>query len=138
MKGVSLVETILVVALIALLSGLSAFFYAKFLTQNTVVNNADQIVGLIRKAQAYSMAGKQGGAWGVKSSASPKRVVLYLQNNTSFDEYFSINQNISITAFDILFGHFSGLPNTQPVITVQSDNNVETITINSQGVVDRN
>ncbi len=145
MKGFTFIELILVLAIILVLAAISVAFYSRFLTQNAVINNTDQIVSLLRKAQTYSMTGKQnGGDWGVKYASTPtKQITLYLNGNSAFDEDFTVNNNITISPdpFDVSFLHFTGIPQgaTFPLdITISGNNQTKSITVNAQGVVNRN
>ena len=142
-QGFSYIEVILVVAIVSIMSLMGTVFYTRFLTQNSVANTTDHIIGQLRKAQIYSMQGKQnGGVWGVNYTASPKQAQFYLQGNPAFNETYSINSNITVSpAFNILFAHYTGIPTgaTFPLtITISGNNSSESITINSLGVVSKN
>jgi len=141
-SGISLIELLLVVVIISTLGIFSASFYARFLTQNEVVNTVDRLIGSFRKAQVYSMMGKQNGTWGVRYTLSPKEITLYLSGNSAFDETYQINSNITISYSpdikDITFARITGLPSAAPTITIAGNNSSKTITVNSQGVVSRN
>lgn len=142
-RGITIIELIVAVAIISTLGILSAAFYIRFLTQNAVANTKDQLVGSFRKAQVYSMMGKQNGVWGVKYTASPKQITLYLLGASAFDESFSVNNNIAIKLSDgsdftnITFAKITGLPSSSPTITISSGNNSKTVSINSQGVASK-
>lgn len=141
-SGFSLLEIILVVAIISILSLLGTVFYTRFLTQNAVANTAEHLTSQIRKAQIYSMEGKQNsGTWGVNYTTSPKQIQLYLQGDLAFDENYSIQPNVTISpTFNLLFAHLTGKPSgaTFPlVITISGNNSQEQISINSEGVVSR-
>ncbi|MEK7534014.1 MAG: prepilin-type N-terminal cleavage/methylation domain-containing protein [Patescibacteria group bacterium] len=143
--GLTIIELLLVIAIISIIGLMSTSFYSRFLTQNTVENTENQLVSSFRKAQVYSMMGKQNGVWGVRYTLSPKKITLYLSGNPAFDEIYNVNNNITISDFtDISFAKITGLPNssgvpiTSPVtITITGGNNNKTITINSQGVVSK-
>lgn len=142
-QGVTLIELLLVIAVISALGILSASFYSRFLTQNAVSNTSDQIVSSLRKAQLYSMSSKESaGVWGVKFTSSPRQITLFLQGNPNFDEDFSVNSAVSITGspFDttgITFAHLSGIPSASPNIVISGQNNLETVVVNSQGVISK-
>lgn len=139
--GFTLLELLMVIAIIGALGVLSASFYARFLTQNAVANTTDQVVANLRKAQLYSMMGKQsGGDWGVKFTTSPRQITLFLVGNPVFDEDFTVNDNINITGLDatgVTFTHFTGLPSSTTSIVVTGQNNTDTITISAQGIVSK-
>lgn len=134
--GITFIEIILVVSLVSLLSLLSTGFYARFLTQNSVQNATDQIVNSLRKAQMYSISGKQGGVWGVRYATN--NLTLFLQSDAAFDEQYTVASSISITPFNVTFTKATGAPSSNPTITVSGGSITKTISINSQGVVSRN
>lgn len=136
--GITIIELLLVIVIISIISLMSASFYSRFLIQNTVDNTENQLVNSFRKAQLYSMVGKQNGTWGVRYSSVTQKITLYLTGNTAFDENYNVNTNISISGFsDILFAKITGLPSSSPTITISGGNNTKTMTINSQGVVSK-
>lgn len=136
MKGFTLIELILVIAIVLTISTLSGVFYSRFLTQNAVSNTVDQLAGSFRKAQVYSMTGKEDGSWGVKYV--PGTITLFKVGATSFDESFSVSSNITISGFtQITFARVTGLPDSTPTITVTGNNDSRTLTVNSAGVVNR-
>jgi prepilin-type N-terminal cleavage/methylation domain-containing protein len=147
-KGFTLIEIILVVAVMLVLAGMAPTFYTRFLLQNATANTTDEIVGSLRKAQISAMTSKQGSAWSVNFSANA--VTLYIGttfagHNIAFDEKFSKNSNITISCplcvngTDISFARVTGLPTpSTATITVSSSNgDSETISVNSQGVVSK-
>ena len=142
--GVSFLEIILVVALMAILATMAPIFYSRLILQNAVSNTTDQLTGSLRKAQLYSMMSKQGSGWSVNYSSNT--ITLYkgstfLGHDTSFDEKSDVNANVSVSGItDISFARITGLPIPGGGITItisSSGNNSKTITINSQGVVSR-
>lgn len=141
MKGFTFIELILVVALISIVTAMSAVFYTRFLTQNAVLNTVDQLVGQMHKAQIYAMSGRQGSNWGVNYSSSVITLYSgnsYLARNNAFDEKFSVNSNITVSGFsDINFNRLTGVPNVTPTIIITGNNNTKSIIINSQGGISR-
>lgn len=144
-RGFSFIEVILVVAIVSILGTLGTVFYTRFLNQNAVANTTDHLISQLRKAQIYSIQGKQnGGAWGVNYTTSPKQVQFYLNGSSSFNENYSVNSAITISpTFNVLFTHATGVPTgaTFPLTITISEANTNvsgSITINSQGVVSKN
>ena len=140
-RGITIIELLLVVAIISTLGVMSISFYARFLTQNEVGNTVDRLIGSFRKAQVYSMMGKQNGTWGVRYTTSPKKITLYLVGNSAFDESYDVNDNITVSGFtDITFARITGLPSggSFPLtITISGGNSSKIIDLNSQGVASR-
>lgn len=140
-KGFTLIELIIVIALISILGFLSTGFYSRFYNQNAVSTVTDELTQEFRKAQIYAMTGKQNGNWGVHNNITS--IILFQGSafagrNTAFDETFSVNSNISISGLtDLIFSRMTGTPSATPTIIISSANNTRTITVNSQGVVNR-
>lgn len=134
--GITIIELLLVTSIMLILGLMSVSFYSRFLTQNAVDNTTNQLVQSFRKAQVYSMTGKQNEVWGVKYQAN--KIILYLTGNSAFDETFSVNSNITIDNFtDISFARITGIPSTSGAITISGNNSSKTVTVNSQGVVSK-
>lgn len=137
-SGFTLIELLLVVSIVLIIGTFSAVFYSRFLTQNAVANTQDQLIGQLRKAQIYSMMGKQNGSWGVKYSSVTKKITLYLTGNSAFDENFTTNNNIIIDGFsDLSFARITGLPSTTGTYTITGNDSSRQVIVNSQGVVSR-
>ena len=140
-KGFTLIELIIVIALISILGFLSTGFYSRFYNQNAVGVVADELTQELRKAQIYAMTGKQNVNWGVHNNTTS--IILFQGStfagrNTAFDETFTVNSNIAITGLtDLIFSRMTGTPSATPTIIISSANNTMTITVNSQGVVNR-
>ncbi len=140
-RGFSLIELLLVIAIVTVLSAMTATFYSRFLNQNSVANVTDQVVGDLRKAQTYAMMGKKNGNWGVTFNAS--KIYLYQganfgARNTALDETFSVASSVSISGLgDVNFVRSTGLPNAGTTITIFTTADSKTVTVNSQGMVTR-
>lgn len=148
-RGVTLLELLLVVAIMSTMSVMTVAFYSRFFNQNAVDNTVDQLVGSFRKAQQYAMMGKQGSNcigppcnWGVNYLSNT--ITLYLGNSfanrtQAFDEKFTVNSSINLGAFsDINFTHATGLPAGAQALTITGPNNIsKNLTVNAQGVVTR-
>jgi prepilin-type N-terminal cleavage/methylation domain-containing protein len=138
-RGFSLVEVLLSMAIMAIVGLTAVPFYSRFFSQNAVANTYDQLTGELRKAQLYAMTGKQAGSWGVHNGGTQLMLFqgsTYAARNTSFDETFTVNGNVTISGFtDIIFAQVTGLPNTTATITVKAINIQKTITVNAQGAI---
>lgn len=144
-SGVTLMELLLVVAMILILSTAGSVFYSRFVTQNALSNTVDQIVQTMRKAQTYSMVSRKdnGGGWGVSFTA-PKLTLYqgssFVSRNQELDEEFSVTWGVSMnpSTFDIHFARGTGLPSPAPTtIRVTGLSTTKTITINAEGMVSR-
>lgn len=142
MKGFNFIEVLLVVAIMLTISVMAPVFYSRFLLQNEVANTVDQLSSSLRKAQIYSMVGKQNDAWSLNYSNNTITVykgLVFTSRNPAFDEKFSVNSNVAVAGItDVNFARLTGTPTPlTSTIEISSGNNLEQITINSQGVVSR-
>lgn len=140
-EGFSLIEVVLTTSLVSIVSLLSLSFYARFFSANSLSNTMDQIVGSLRKAQIYTLMGKENTQWGVTLSSS--KVVMfagssYAARNTSFDETFTVEPSVTVSGLgEVVFNKVSGQPSTTPTVTVAANNSSKNLTVNSLGVVSR-
>lgn len=140
-KGLTLIELLIVVAILLIITSLSTGFYSRFLLQNAAANTVDQLTQTLRKAQVYSMMGKRGGQWGV-NYINQKIIIFqgstYLNRNPIYDEKIDLNPQVNISGFsEIVFSKTKGLPNQTASIRVSAGNSSKTIAVNQQGVVNR-
>lgn len=143
-KGFTLIELLLVVAVLLIISVSGVPFYTRFLVQNSLENSTVQLLGSLRKAQMYSMMGKEDGGWGVHFGSNVITLFhgnTYATRDTNFDERFTVNSNVSIVAVpsvvEIDFTKMTGLPSSTPTITLSGNGTNKVITVNSQGVATR-
>lgn len=141
--GFTLIELILVVAIITTVGGLSASFYGRFINQNAVSNTVDQIVQLTRKAQTYAMLSRKSNSAGWGICLSSPNLILYqgvscLSKNSALDEKFQVNTAISISGLtDINFTRVNGIPSTTPTIVVSGLGISKQVVVNSLGMISR-
>ncbi len=140
-SGFTLIELLMVISLIMIIGSFSVVIFTRFLTQNAVANTQDQVIGELRKAQLYSMMGRQNSGWGVSFAANTVTLFkgsTYATRNSALDEQFSVNPNISITGFsEIDFAKVTGTPSATATYTIVGNDATKTFTVNSQGVVSR-
>lgn len=141
MKGFTLIEIIVVTAIVLTLSVLSSVFYSRFFLQSSVAMTVDQVVGTLRKAQLNSLASKRADSWSVNYSGNTLTLfkgTAFATRNPAFDETFKVGTNITISGLTTLsYARATGLPSVTPTITISGGGNLKTISINSQGVVSR-
>ena len=143
-KGFTIIELLVVVALVTIIGLTSVPFLSRFFLQNAVTNTYDQLAGELRKAQTYAMEGKQNGPWGVylNTSSNPYKIILYQGTDKghivkTFDT-FIVNANVAITGFtDVNFAQVTGTTSAAVTITIKGNNTIKTITVSTQGVVNK-
>jgi len=137
-KGFTFFELILIVALMGILGALSSPFLSRFVAQNYLEDTTNKFVRTLRKAQNYSLSGKQGSTWGVHYA--DRELILFKGSfygeDHSFDETFDIPSTISVSNWsDIAFSKIRGQPSTDLTVTVSSNIKSEIVTINGEGRV---
>lgn len=139
--GFTFIELLLSVSFVLILLLLTVPFYSRFFAQNDVANTTDVLVGSLRKAQLYSMMGRQNGTWGVNYSSNTITLFqgsTYATRNNALDERFNVNSAVTITGLtELTFARGTGTPSAAPSIAVSGNSNTKTITINGQGVVSK-
>ncbi len=140
-QGFSLIELLLVIAIILSVSILSMGFYARFITQNGVFVAMDQTVSQLRKAQLYSEIGKQDSSWGVHYANKILTLFAgnsYVSRNPAFDESFTFTGDISVTGWnDVVFIAPVGTPSATLNTTISGQGSSQSVVVNAQGTVNR-
>lgn len=138
--GFTLMEILLVVALIGLLFGIATPMYISYQFRNDLDVSAITIAQTLRRAQLLSQAVDGDNNWGVRIQIN--NIILfrgpsYAGRNTGFDELFDLYSSITPSGLqEIVFAKMTGLPQTTgTVILTSSNNETRPITINSKGMV---
>jgi len=142
-RGLTLIELILVVAIMTSVGILTAPVYSRFLTQNAVEEAAVIISQNLRKAQWYALMSRKSAVsgWGVYYLDNPaQEMVLYqgtgfATRNSALDEKTKLPGRIGVTNFEVNYSKVTGKPGTTPVIVVTRQGNTRNITVNGLGVV---
>lgn len=138
--GFTLLELILVVALLAITSAIVAPIYFSAKSADDLDNSANALASSLRKAQLLSMAVEGDSSWGIKlidEDIIIFRGVDYLSRDSSWDEIFKVNKNIKNSGLDeIVFLKFSGRPNLSGDIILSDGNKNKILNINSLGVIE--
>lgn len=141
-NGFTLIELILVIALVAIISSFSAPVYTSFISKNNLENKTFEIKGVLTKAESNTISGKQDLNWGVYFL--PNKFILfagdsYISRNPAFDETHSFPSSVSVSGIsEIVFQSPRGQPSTTGTITITSQGDSNTVSINSEGSVDIN
>lgn len=140
-KGFSLVELILVIAILGIIASASAPFYARFVGQNNLEVATNKIVSTIRKTQSYAMEGKDNAVWGFCMSSGKIRLFKGSCASPTFTEEFDLDgvgvTGISETLFTGPAGK-RGEPSTTLNINITNDIGTKTVTLNALGGMDIN
>ena len=141
MKGYTLIEILLVIAIVLAVGFLSLAFPTRMLRQAQVSDTAEQLRGALNKARTYALSGKADSAWGVhygNSTITFFKGENYAGRDQALDEETAFNENVSLSGFsEVVFEQPDGRPNrTLSEIKIYRDNAEETFSLNSEGVLE--
>ncbi len=145
-KGFTLLEVLLVLALIFVIVPMTALFYSNYYGTAGTESAARTLALELRKAQLYSMMGKAGMGWGVTlvgtTASGGGTIVLYATTSTyalrtaGYNESSTVAGSVSIMGFnEIDFTKRTGYPNKTSTVTITGSGRSKTLFIQSQGTV---
>lgn len=147
MRGFTLIELILVIAIISIVATLSVPFIQIFQTSSDFYTHVDTITKTLRKARHLAVTGKNGSDWGVYFDNIEKKIILFKGNNfaardTNYDleekyaDIFSVNADFGN---EIYFALYSGLPSAYGTVTASTivNNDIKYINIQSFGLINK-
>lgn len=140
-SGFTLIEMMLVVALLAGLTVFSTPFYLSFMRRNDLSNAARAVTLAVQNAEVHSQGILLDQAWSVRVEDGSVTMFLgadFATRNQDWDITTNFNENIIVSGdTDILFARGTGLPASPKSITLTNLNKeTRTITINAKGLVD--
>jgi len=135
-KGFSLIELLLVIAIIAIIAASSAPFISRFLTQNYLEVSSDKVVSTIRKAQFYSMGNKDNTTWGFCMSGDNIRLYQGSCAGPTYYEDFDLSK-VTVTGLsDVSFTGDAGRrgePSATATVIISNDAGTNSVSINYAG-----
>lgn len=138
-KGFTLIELILVIAIITIIGALSAPFASGLLIRIYHDSTLSTLVISLHRAQSLSMDGKGGGVWGICQVGDIIRVYTGNCTNPNIKEDSTIPNIITLTGLtDTTFSRAVGVPSNTLNINISSSAGSNTITLNPLGVINVN
>ena len=138
--GFTLIEFMLVIALLVLVLGISAPVYEIFVRRNGLDIATLTVVQSLRRAQLLSEAVADDSSWGV--FLQPESITLfsgasYQLRDPDFDESFDLPASVTLSEVDeVVFAKQSGQPQTiGSIVLTLNAYETRTITINAEGTV---
>jgi len=140
-RGFTLVEALLVLALLSLVVGLSLPIYQGLQVKTNLDAQESIIAQTLRRAQSLSRAMSNDSSWGVLVGTSTVSLFSgnsYAFRNANYDEIFDLPASvIPATTTEIVFSKYLGWPNAAATITLTTVNNdSRNLVINSQGMIE--
>ncbi|HJX59605.1 hypothetical protein A2V61_02620 [Candidatus Woesebacteria bacterium RBG_19FT_COMBO_47_8] len=138
-NGVTFIELLMVVALISILAATTSPFLARFFIQTNLDATVDKVVSTLKKAQSYSMDGKNNVAWGACLDGTNIRLFRGTCGSPSFSEDFSYPSSVGISGFsNVTFSTDRGEPSSTLTITISASTGTKNLILNSAGELDIN
>lgn len=151
-KGISVIEILIVVSIIAVISAIIIPGFSEFRNQQELKNTTEDVLSLLNEARNNTISSKNSTTYGVHFE-SDKAVLfqgIYVFNSPSnkqinFDSPIAIplsgGINLSGGGSDVLFSRITGDTEQDGNIVIRATNDVtkqKVITINKVGVISTN
>ena len=137
--GFTLVEMLLVIALIVGILGLSLPLYRSFQTRNDLDLSANGVVLLLRHAKLLSQGMAADQPWGVHVENGDAVIFVGSSYATRFatDVHYAIPSTFAISGVsEVVFQKMTGYPTSASTLTITTPSNESRIiTINAKGTI---
>ena len=140
-RGFTLLELLLVLAMIALVFAIGGPISTSLFRQNNLQSAAETTAQFLSRAQLRATAVENDSPWGVALQNS--QVVLFqgtsfANRDSAWDEVFEFSSSLQNSGLaEIIFAKLSGEPSTTgQIVFTDTSGDSKTLTLNSAGVVD--
>lgn len=138
-RGVTLVEILVAVGIMAIISSAATAFFSNFILKNNTDLATATVVSVLRKAQLYSVNSKNNSVWGVCSNSGNIRLYTGSCASPVLKEDTSIPLWITVSGLNaVTFSKLRGEPSISLNITVSSNLKANTVALNPAGGLDVN
>ncbi len=140
MKGFTLVEILLSLAILAVLIAVSAPVYQQLQSQNGMDNLTTIVAQDMRRAQSHARASDGGLPWGVDISSNTVTLFegsSYASRVQAYDETYAFSSDITVSGLlDVVFSELSGDPQSIGTTTFSvSSGATRTLSLNAHGTI---
>ena len=130
----TLIELLLVIAIVALLGGATTPFLSQFLLRNSQDTTVDKVLGSLRQAQNYSQNHKFNSVWGLCLSDQNIRLFAGTDCNTyTYHQDFSYSSTVTVSGMSTITFNNRGEPSSPLSVSISSDIDSATISLNAVG-----
>lgn len=137
--GVTIIELLIVLAIVIVLGATTMPMGSSFLERNSLKNKTNELLTSLKVAQINSISGKENSKWGV--TVVSNNIILfkgdsYATRDSEFDRIYTIPTSVSVTPFEVVFERNTGNPSNTQLITITNSFDTKTLTVNEVGNVD--
>ncbi len=149
-QGFTLLETLMSLAIISVLFGMTIPIYLQFQTRNDADISVRTFVSAARRAQQLAESSDNGTSWGVKYAAGTITIyrgatdatgaITYATRTSSADDTLAVPSSVAPTGTsEIDFNYLTGTVSTTPgTLTLTNGTQSRTVTFNAKGMIDWN
>lgn len=139
-SGFTLIETLLVVAVLSILTGLSVPLFQQTQVQNDLDTSVLTLTQSLRRAQLLSQAVEGDATWGVSVQSGGITLfkgASYAARDPLLDESFSLAASLTPSGLsEVVYSKLDGLPLATGTVTLTSTaNQTKSVTINAKGTL---
>lgn len=139
-NGFTILELLLVVALMAVLAVVAAPMYLSLQAENEMNITSITIGDILKRAQLKSQAIDSDSAWGVEIKTGSLIIFKgtnFANRDQTFDENFSLAATITLSGLsEIIFSPLIGVPNNFGIIKLEHlDGRQSQMSINGLGII---
>jgi len=139
-NGYTLIELMLVIAIIAVITTVGLPIYAALQNSNGLDVTVNTLVQDLYQAQIFSRYEIDNSAWGVAIVGQTITFYAgssYVSRNTAYDNVFTMPVTIRTSGLsEVDFSKLNGLPATNGTFSLATSGITRTVIINSVGMVD--
>lgn len=138
--GFTLVEVLLVMAIVIVIFVAAAPVYFPLVFRNDLAISQNTVSSLARRAQLLAQGVDGDGGWGIKIQSGSITLFTgasYASRDTNKDEIHELPSTINPSGLqEVMYTKFTGLPSSTGTLTfIASNNETSTVTINEKGTV---
>ncbi|BFT94402.1 MAG: hypothetical protein MNSN_05780 [Minisyncoccus archaeiphilus] len=139
MKGFTILELLLSVAMVAVLAGVAIPLYSIYYSRTSIGDSSALVVDSLRATRAMSIAGKYGSEWGVRLEQGKVTIFkgqAFSSRDQSYDQVIILEDNLNFTGLNDIYFNRAGTPNQIGNIAVSYGEDALVINVNEKGIID--
>lgn len=138
-RGFTLIEVLLVIAILAIIFGYTIGAGSNFYFNQALISERDSLIGLLRNARSRALANINQSSHGIFMSTSTNQYIIfdgpsYASRAVAYDLAFPKSAALTVTGpAEIVFSSPEGASNVSGTIILSGGAGAASISINSEG-----